>query len=290
MRRRCFVVWCDHATHALATQSEKAKQKFYNELPGIVSEKLAEMQKRLIDDAANKMLAWFCDAEIDDPSASVPVEDGTVDFSRQPCIGVASEDDPAIGVRRFSIATPDIARTVALQVRRAARRSSRRDGVAPACQSSSAARVGPDPGDWCACVTGAGVAAQPHRRLQQRAVHVYEAGEGAVQPTHAEPVRCCARCCLVAYMHDIETARRRARVFSCSCCDQMLFGVHPVFGVFYHIRVPLLDAAQDELDPDTPFFTQSLCFRRKFHPRPAVVPLTPGSVREHTRRARVLSR
>ena len=63
------------------------------------------------------------------------------------------------------------------------------------------------------------------------------------------------------------------------CCDKFLFTVHPVFGVFYNIRIPLLDEAQgDDDNQNTPFFTRSICFRRKFHPKPKLKAFTPLSV------------
>ncbi len=64
------------------------------------------------------------------------------------------------------------------------------------------------------------------------------------------------------------------------CCDKFLFTVHPVFGAFYNIRIPLLDETQEEDElGETPFFTRNICFRRKFHTKPKVKAFTPESVR-----------
>ncbi len=63
------------------------------------------------------------------------------------------------------------------------------------------------------------------------------------------------------------------------CCDKFLFTVHPVFGAFYNIRIPLLDETQEEDElGETPFFTRNICFRRKFHTKPKVKAFTPESV------------
>ncbi len=58
----------------------------------------------------------FISADIDDEDASTSVNEGVVDLGNHPCIGVASEGDAAIPLRRFSIATTDMARAVATQV------------------------------------------------------------------------------------------------------------------------------------------------------------------------------
>ncbi len=97
-------------------QTTTAVKKFYDELPGIVTERMAQRQKEIINSRADEMLTWFCDAEIDDPDASTPVDDAAVDLGDQPCIGVASEGDPAVPLRRYSMDVTDVARTVALQV------------------------------------------------------------------------------------------------------------------------------------------------------------------------------
>ena len=100
----------------LLIQTVSAVKKFYDELPGVVSELVAQRQKEIINSRADEMLTWFCDAEIDDPDASTSVNDAPIDLGDQPCIGVASEGDPAVPLRRFSMDVTDMARTVALQV------------------------------------------------------------------------------------------------------------------------------------------------------------------------------
>ncbi len=97
-------------------QTTTAMKKFQEELPGIVSERMAQLQREIINSRADDMLTWFCDAEIDDPDASTSVDQAPVDLGTQPCIGVASEGDPAVPLRRYSMEVLDVARTVALQV------------------------------------------------------------------------------------------------------------------------------------------------------------------------------
>jgi hypothetical protein len=92
------------------------EKRFADELPGIISSRLAERQKAIIDSRADEMLEWFCDASIDDTLASYPVEEVVVDLGRQPCVGVASEGDPPISITRYSMENMDISRSVALQV------------------------------------------------------------------------------------------------------------------------------------------------------------------------------
>jgi hypothetical protein len=43
------------------------------------------------------------------------VDDSPVDLGDQPCIGIASEDDPAVPLRRYRMDVVDMARTVAMQ-------------------------------------------------------------------------------------------------------------------------------------------------------------------------------
>ena len=43
----------------------------------------------------------------------VSVDDFPVDLQDQPCIGMAGENDPPVTLRRYSVNTPDVARTVA---------------------------------------------------------------------------------------------------------------------------------------------------------------------------------
>jgi hypothetical protein len=66
--------------------------------------------------------------------------------------------------------------------------------------------------------------------------------------------------------YDPKTAHR--------CCDRFHFAVHPVFGVFYNIRLPL----RENIHPDAPFYTRNLCFRRRFHSKPIIKAMTPSSV------------
>ncbi len=94
-------------------KAEALEKKYYEELPSVLSKKLAERQKKIIDTRADEILTWFCEADIDDPASSVSVDDFPVDLQEQPCIGMASENDPPTTLRRYSVNTPDIARTVA---------------------------------------------------------------------------------------------------------------------------------------------------------------------------------
>ena len=59
----------------------------------------------------------------------------------------------------------------------------------------------------------------------------------------------------------------------CRCCDRFNFAVHPVFGVFYNVKVPVVDG-----NSLTGMTVENMCFRRRFHSKPAIRPLTPTSV------------
>jgi len=65
------------------------------------------------------------------------------------------------------------------------------------------------------------------------------------------------------------------------CCDQVLFAVHPVFGVFLKTRLPLVDKLATEEVAAESAATRTVCFRRKWIPKPVVTPLTYKSDVDH---------
>ena len=144
-----------------ADQVAAIKKRYYEELPGVLSAKLAEAQKKIIDSRGDEILAWcvgsrrsaphsthtrhrqspissapppprphphpplptwlsphpfaptrgllllspccrFCEADIDDASASVSVDEYSVELPEQPCVGMASENDPVATLRRWA--------------------------------------------------------------------------------------------------------------------------------------------------------------------------------------------
>jgi len=195
----------------VAVKSEQARKKFTNEIDGIVSLRLAHLQKQIIDSNADEMLGWFCQADIDDFAMSTSVEEAPVDLFDQPCIGVASEGDPSVPLRRFSMDAPDVTYALAQQL-----------------LASLVNRTGSD-----------------EDIVYQRS---------SVASFQFNP-------------------RRPDR-----CCDTFLFGVHPVFGMFYKLRLPL---TSEDADSPLDYDVQTMCFRRKFHPRPLIRPFTPDSSVEH---------
>ena len=70
---------------------------------------------------------------------------------------------------------------------------------------------------------------------------------------------------------------------SSRCCDTVLFAVHPVFGVFYKAKLPLVDRHALDLGDasDTPVTIRTACFRRRWIPKPVVQPLTYKSSIDH---------
>lgn len=55
--------------------------------------------------------------------------------------------------------------------------------------------------------------------------------------------------------------------------------MHPVFGVFYKVNVPVEASNGEDDEGEDAFATSTMCFRRKWHPRPVIKALTPNSVR-----------
>ena len=69
------------------------------------------------------------------------------------------------------------------------------------------------------------------------------------------------------------------------CCDRFLFAVHPVFGAFFHVTIPITTPGRgnNRAGVSEPFAKKAVCFRRKFLPQPKIQALTPDSVCCHTR-------
>jgi len=192
-----------------ATKSQEVEAKFKDEIEGIISAQLEKLQREIIDSRADEMLVWFCEAEIHDESVSVSVEDAPVDLFEQPCVGVASQGDPPVPLRRFYYTSQDVTYAVAKQF-----------AASLANRSDEASNL------------------------------------------------------------EIATSQFNPRKSS-GCCDTLMFAVHPVFGMFYKLNVPYTDPSADDLDDAPEYFTETVCFRRKFHPQPVIRPLTPDSAVSH---------
>ena len=88
-------------------QLVKEREKLEKGLSGIISQRLQQEQQELIKEGSEELLEWFCTFDNDEGEAFPDLNDeviaeyedtttSPVDMSRNPCVGVAREEDEAI--------------------------------------------------------------------------------------------------------------------------------------------------------------------------------------------------
>ena len=94
----------------------KLQEEHEQNLEGLVSNKLLEYQNQLIQKHANLLLDYLCslsDEDLESDPDILSVEDTEVDFGEQPCVGVASDDNPVVEPAIYYTTDPEVVMNVA---------------------------------------------------------------------------------------------------------------------------------------------------------------------------------